>query len=215
MRKGAIREKFDKIKEKCAVAMKKIGAKNLIIICAVLLCGVAVGLNFIIPAIINNDKKTDGQYTIDPNYYSDILANGGADTTDNDAQNASGELEDEENNSDGDYFVNAVLSRNRARDEAIEVLNTVMRSENAVDEVRRQAQEDIAQIARDIEAEANIETLIKAKGFEDCVAVINGGEITVIGKAKDLLPSEVAQITEIVYQQSGILPANMNIIEKN
>lgn len=161
---------------------EKIGAKNLIIICAVLLCGVAIGLNFIIPAIINNDKKANGIYTIDSDYYSDILANGGEARTDDEAQNAFGDTDDEDNSSD--YFVNAMLSRNRARDEAIEVLNTVMRSETAVDEIRIQAQEDIAQIAKDIEAEANIEALIKAKGFEDCVAVISGGEITVIVKAK-------------------------------
>ena len=213
MKKEAIREKFDKIKEKCALAMKKIGAKNLIIICAVLLCGVAIGLNFIIPAIINNDKKANGIYTIDSDYYSDILANGGEARTDDEAQNAFGDTDDEDNSSD--YFVNAMLSRNRARDEAIEVLNTVMRSETAVDEIRIQAQEDIAQIAKDIEAEANIEALIKAKGFEDCVAVISGGEITVIVKAKNLLPSEVAQITEIIYKKAGILPVNMNIIEKD
>jgi stage III sporulation protein AH len=193
--------------------MKKIGAKNLIIICAVLLCGVAIGLNFIIPAIINNDKKANGIYTIDSDYYSDILANGGEARTDDEAQNAFGDTDDEDNSSD--YFVNAMLSRNRARDEAIEVLNTVMRSETAVDEIRIQAQEDIAQIAKDIEAEANIEALIKAKGFEDCVAVISGGEITVIVKAKNLLPSEVAQITEIIYKKAGILPVNMNIIEKD
>ena len=146
MKKEVIREKFDKIKEKCALAMKKIGAKNLIIICAVLLCGVAIGLNFIIPAIINNDKKANGIYTIDSDYYSDILANGGEARTDDEAQNAFGDTDDEDNSSD--YFVNAMLSRNRARDEAIEVLNTVMRSETAVDEIRIQAQEDIAQIAR-------------------------------------------------------------------
>jgi hypothetical protein len=103
--------------------MKKIGAKNLIIICAVLLCGVAIGLNFIIPAIINNDKKANGIYTIDSDYYSDILANGGEARTDDEAQNAFGDTDDEDNSSD--YFVNAMLSRNRARDEAIEVLNTV------------------------------------------------------------------------------------------
>ena len=178
-----------------------------------LLCGVAIGLNFIIPAIINNDKKANGIYTIDSDYYSDILANGGEARTDDEAQNAFGDTDDEDNSSD--YFVNAMLSRNRARDEAIEVLNTVMRSETAVDEIRIQAQEDIAQIAKDIEAEANIEALIKAKGFEDCVAVISGGEITVIVKAKNLLPSEVAQITEIIYKKAGILPVNMNIIEKD
>jgi hypothetical protein len=76
-----------------------------------------------------------------------------------------------------------------------------MRSETAVDEIRIQAQEDIAQIAKDIEAEANIEALIKAKGFEDCVAVISGGEITVIVKAKNLLPAKWHRLPKLYIRK--------------
>ena len=70
-------------------------------------------------------------------------------------------------------------------------------------------------IAEDIECESRIETLVKAKGFEECIAVINDGTATVIVKTDDLLASEVAQINEIVYEQSGILPTGLKIIEKN
>ena len=53
-----------------------------------------------------------------------------------------------------------------------------------------------------------------AKGFEECVAIISGDNASIIVKSDGLLPNEVAQITEIVYEQAGILPTNMNIVEK-
>ena len=74
---------------------------------------------------------------------------------------------------------------------------------------------DISAIAGEIEQESNVEALVVAKGFLDCVAVINGEKASVIVKSEaELLPSQVAQITEIVYQQTGILPVNLNIIRK-
>ena len=73
----------------------------------------------------------------------------------------------------------------------------------------------IAQIAHDIESESNIETLILSKGFARCVAVVNGDSASVIVKSAGLLPNEIAQISEIVYEQAGIVPANLKIIEKD
>ena len=92
---------------------------------------------------------------------------------------------------------------------------TVAKSENALPESVQAALDDIAQIAKDIENESNIETLIEAKGFEECIAVISDGKATVIVQTDGLLASEVAQINEIVYEQSGILPTELKIIEKN
>ena len=74
----------------------------------------------------------------------------------------------------------------------------------------------ISAIAETIEAESNIETLVKSCGFEKCLAVINGESASVIVSAGEagLAPGGVAQITAIVYEQAGILPANLTIIEK-
>lgn len=57
--------------------------------------------------------------------------------------------------------------------------------------------------------------MIKAKGFEDCLAVMTGEKINVIVKTPGLLTSEVAQITEIVTQETGFSPENIVIVEKN
>ena len=82
-----------------------------------------------------------------------------------------------------DYFSQMVLSRTQARDEAIEVLNGVINSESAVAEVKNEAQAEINKIAKDVENEANIETLVKSKGFEACVAVISGDSANIIVKS--------------------------------
>ena len=108
------------------------------------------------------------------------------------------------------------VSRKRARDEALEVLQSVVDNTDADEAVKAQALTDINRLALEMNAESNIETLVMAKGFEDCVAVINGDTATVVVKAKGetLLANEIAQINEIVYEQAKIDPVNIKITER-
>ena len=112
------------------------------------------------------------------------------------------------------YFSSAQVSRARARDEALEVLQSVVDSAKSDEAAKTQALADISKIAKDMEAESNIETLVVAKGFEQCVAVISSGTINVVVKADKLTPSDIAVINEIVYEQAGIKPANIKIVQK-
>ncbi len=173
---------------------KKIGVRNLVVICAVLLIGGAVGVNYILYS------KPD---TNEPAGDVDI------DLDNTDIQDT---LDKDENTSD--YFAQTALSRQQARDEALEVLQAVATNTSALPEAVDAALADIAQIAKDIDSESKIETLVRAKGFEECIAVISDDTATVIVKTDGLLASEVAQINEIVYEQSGILPTGLKIIEK-
>lgn len=172
---------------------KKLGTRNLVVICAVLLIGAAVGVNYIL---------YQGAKPADTDVDNDLS---GTDIGD--------ALNQDKNTSN--YFAQTVLSRKQARDNALEVLQTVAKSTSALPESVEAALSDIAKIAKDIENEANIETLVKAKGFSECIAVINDDSVTVIVKADKLLASQTAQINEIVYQQTGILPSNLKIIAKN
>ncbi len=170
------------------------GKKTLIAVCAVLVLGCAVVLNFILQG--NSD---------------DIRTNNLAVDLSKDTVNSTPTLKPEEVK---DYFASITLQRQQARDEAMEVLQTVAASSTALDEAKEAALTDINRLALDIEREANIETLIRSKGFEQCVAVINDQNCNVIVKTTGLLPGDVAQISEIVYEQAGILPDNLKIIEK-
>ena len=182
-------KKTNKIKQ----FFKKLSVKNLMIISAVLLIGTAVCVNYI---LYSGENGTIADVDID--------------LSDTDLENT---LQNDPNASN--YFAQTILSRKQARDEALEVLKTVATSDSALPETVETALNDISEIAKNIENEANIETLIQAKGFEECIAVISDGKATVIIKTDGLLANEVAQINEIVYESAGILPNDLKIIEKN
>ena len=112
--------------------------------------------------------------------------------------------------SNSDFFAESIVNRSRARDEAMEVLQTVI-DLGASPEASAQALADISRIAANIEKEANMESLIKAKGFEECIAVISDDTVNIIVKSDELLPNEVAQIKEIAYVSAGILPEHVVI----
>ena len=113
-----------------------------------------------------------------------------------------------------DYFAAALISRQQSRDEAIDVLTLVSSSADADEATKAEAQAKISAIATDIQNEANIETLVKAKGFEECVAVIGEDSVSVIVKAESLQAKETAQILAIVYETTGVSPEKVSIINK-
>lgn len=180
---------WDKTKE----LFSRLGRRNLIIIGSVLLVGVAICLNWILFA----EPTKDGY---------DYNENAGA---------AGNELEDKDTSQVLAYFASTQVSRDRAREEALAVLQNVVDTSDAESAERTQALEDIATMAANIEAEANIEAMVMAKGFEQCVAIINDGMCTVVVMSDGLLPNQMSQINEIVYEQTGIKPVNVRYIEKN
>ena len=180
----------------------KAGKRNLIIACAVVLIGAAVWLNWL--------------------FFSDA-DKGGYDYTGNTGM--SGELDNTKNPTSGNtdvgstdsdsYFTTAQVSRQRARDEALEVLNAVVENANATAEVKAEAVAEITKISLEMEQEADIESLLVSKGFEKCVAVINGETASVVVKCSETLtPAQLAQINAVVYEQAGIEPLNITIVAK-
>ena len=172
--------------------------RSIVVIAVVLLVGLAVYLNyrwFYDPA---------GSLGYGDNNMDDTLGDGSEETGG-----------DAEEGGENDYFAATVLTRNQSRDEAIDVLKLVTENASASEEAKAEAAAKISKIAVDIQNEANIESLVKAKGFEECIAVISEDKATIIVQSEGLLASEIAQINEIVYEQAGILPTNLKIIEKN
>ena len=173
----------------------KIGKRNLMIIGAALLVCAAVCLNVILFSGSNDDSYKG---------YDE-------------PSGVTGENGGENNNSTGtseNYFASVQVSRKRARDEAMEVLQSVAASASADEATVNQALTEISKLAMAIEQEANIETLIMAKGFAQCVAVINDDTARIVVSGTNLTQAQIAQINEIVYEQASILPVNITITEK-
>ena len=190
--------KISNLKDRALDVCRRIGKKNLIIAGAVLLTAVAVGVNLV---IYNADKNSGFDYD-----QSAGMNAGDMDTVkDTTADNSS--VSDS-------YFSSVQVNRQRTRDEAIEVLQSVVENQASTEAAKNEALAQISKLADVMEAEANIESLIVAKGFEECVAVISDGSVSIVVKSDGLIPAQISQINEIVYEQAGIEPVNVKIIER-
>ena len=171
------------------------GAKSVAIACMALIIGLAVYLNY--------------RWFYDP---SSSLGYGDNNMDDNysDSEQTAGDAAGTESN----YFTATALDRQEARDEAIDVLKLVTESDEASSEAKAEASAKISKIAVDIQNEANIETLVKAKGFAECVAIISDDAVSVIVSAEELKANQTAQILTIVYETTGISPEKVSIINK-
>ena len=119
------------------------------------------------------------------------------------------ETEKEEN-----YFATALIDRERARGEALEVLVNITEDTSASETAKQEAFEQMERIANETSWEIDIENLVKAKGFSECVAIINDDTANVVVESSGLSAGEIAQIKEIVYLEAAIEPKDIKIIEK-
>lgn len=203
--KDKIKVIFEKVKEVTLKVVKRINKKAIVAACAITVLLGAVILNYIL--LPENDKKTDGKLDValDLKDVSQAIA---------DKEKEEQEVADIKDET-VDVFAEMTMSRKKARDEAMEVLTGVAQSSTAIDSMKQEALSEIQKIAGYIECESNIESLVMAKGFEECVAIVNGDTASIVVKTDGLMDTQVAQISEIVYTQAGIHPDNLNIIESD
>lgn len=116
-------------------------------------------------------------------------------------------------NTASDYFAAVRLSRQQARDSAVELLQEAMAyGENTQDNTSSAKLEQIVQTAL---CEAQIESLVIAKGYSDCVAYMSDDGISVAVATPEggMQQSDVAVIADIVKTQSGMGLENIHVIE--
>ena len=112
-----------------------------------------------------------------------------------------------------DYFAAVRLSRQEARDSAVSLLQEAMAYHTDSNEVQTNAQlEEIVQTAL---CEAQIESLVIAKGYADCVAYMSEEGISVAVAAPEggLQQADVAVIADIVITQSGASMEDIRVVE--
>ena len=111
------------------------------------------------------------------------------------------------------YFAAVRLSRQEARDNAVGLLQEAMAySENVNNEQTNAQLEELVQNAL---CEAQIESLVIAKGYEDCVAYISDGGISVAVAVPEngFSSSDVAVIADIVMTQSNYPLEDIRVVE--
>ncbi len=110
-----------------------------------------------------------------------------------------------------DYFAAVRLSRQEARDSAVDLLQEAMAYDT--DSGKSSAElEELVQVAL---SEAQIESLVIAKGYADCVAYMSaeGVSVAVAAPETGLQQTDVALITDIILTQSDYDLDEIRIVE--
>jgi stage III sporulation protein AH len=189
--------------------IKKRGAVYGVI--ALMLCA-AVYLNW---SYIGKDDsnqvsgQSDGQTT-------NVLAQteNGQDTK-KDGKENSGKTDTTTESSGSDYFTDSRLSRQKARDEAISILKETTENDKASESDKEEANKQISALADNTVKEARIESLVKAKGYTDCVVFINDSDVNVIVSKADgkLEAADVSKIKDIILQETSVTTESIKIVE--
>ncbi len=111
------------------------------------------------------------------------------------------------------YFTECRLNKQQNRDEALELLKTVADSEDSTAETKEKASTDMIEMAKVTDVEGTIESLIKAKGFSDCMVYISDDAVNVVVASAGLSSEQAAQINEIVISESGKEASSVKIVE--
>ena len=116
-----------------------------------------------------------------------------------------------------DYFASARLTRQQARDSAISLLQDAAEQEGADASVANEASEGIQVLASYTLKEAQIENLVTAKGYKDCVAFMGENSISVVVSTDtgELSADDVAKITDIALSETGLPASGIKIMPAN
>ena len=113
------------------------------------------------------------------------------------------------------FFEEARLARTKARDEAMDSLQKSLKKASLTEQEKTDLTARLTQEVDAITQESDVEALIKAKGFVDCVAYVSEGKvnITVMTSGDRLTADEVTQIRDIVLSKCNVTAQNITVVE--
>lgn len=184
----------------------KLWKRNAVVVVIVLFVGAAVYLNWSYGQKGEADAAASGKLLGES-----ALVNG---TTEETQQPENG-AEELTNTEDTGYFASARLNRQQARDGAMEILQQAAADAMADQTVIDEANQSIQTLADNILAEAQIENLITAKGYSDCVCYIDADSASIVVATGEsgLTEVDTAKIAEIVKEETALSVSQITIIE--
>ena len=178
--------------------MKKLWKRNAVAAAVLLLVCAAIFLNGRYAENVEETDKILGQSTL-------------VDGTESDAAEVSAEV------LPGDYFATARLTRQQARDSALSLLQEASGSTEVDEQTANEAAQSIQTLAAYTLSEAQIENMITAKGYADCVVFMADDSVSVVVSAGEdgLQTEDIARITDIVKQETDLAADRIKILEVN
>ena len=115
-----------------------------------------------------------------------------------------------------EFFESARLTRSKARDEALDTLKKSLKDAKLSDAEKEKLTAELSARISNITLETKLETLIKSKGFADCVVNLEGSKanVTVMTESDALTPEEVTRIRDALLNQcKGLTAQDITIVE--
>ena len=117
--------------------------------------------------------------------------------------------------SQDDYYTQARLDRQKARDEAAELIEQTLEDAQASDQAKKEAVDQAAELAQNQLKESNTENLLKAKGFADCIVFLQGDTCSVVLKPGSAsMEEDAAVVKDAVTSQTGVSYDKIQIVEQ-
>ena len=177
------------------IQWKKNWKRPAVVLVVLVLVGASVYLNWRYADNVAETDKILGQATL-------VNENGEGVSVTNDA-------------AENDYFATARLSRKQARDSAISMLQEAEIDENATEDVCNEASQTLQVLAGYTVAESQIENLVTAKGYADCVVFMGSDSCSVVVASGEegLTATDVARIKDIVINETQYTAGQIKIME--
>lgn len=185
----------------------KFGKKQLVLASLVLALGAAVYLNWQF-AGTNTLPVGDTSSETSQLGAAQLVNNAYVETVTDDLQSST------ETAAQEDALAQARVDRQNSRDEALELLDNVLESVDSDSAAKQQAVEEASAIAQNILEESNVESLLQAKGYSQCVAYITEEECSVV-MAGSVEEADTLIVQEIVMEQTGLSADKIKIIGTN
>lgn len=193
----------------------KLWKRNAVVAAIVLFVCVAVYLNWSYNQESEDTGKVLGQAALVGGQSSDPLLTG-ASSAPQDGTPAPQETAQQTGGEGGSgYFDQARLNRQQARDSALSILQQTVTSQDSDQTMKDEAGQAIQTLADYTVSEAQIENLITAKGYADCVAFLSDESASVVVSAQEggLTDADIAKISEIVMDETGLEASQIKIVE--
>ena len=115
------------------------------------------------------------------------------------------------------YFASARLNRQQARDSALSILQDAAADETADETIKAETAMAIQTLADDTVSEAQIENLVTAKGYADCVAFMGEDSISIVVSTDtgELTDTDVAKVVDIAATESGYPASAIKVMAAN
>lgn len=152
-------------------------------------------------AIVSNENLEESVYTNE-----NVVEN---------VKSTDSKLQDNINTSEeDDYFEETRIERDRMYSEMLETYQDLVSSQETPSDQKAIAVQEISNITNIKNGIMIAENLIKNKGFEDVVILVNNGIVSVVVKTYTLNQEQVSKIQNIIERELKIEAKNINISNK-